>query len=114
MCSAVAASMRTWTLLRTILDTNLGLLALTRDRRGTIAVNQADRASIRSAASRAVALALASESDPANEIAEYQPPGEFANGAEQPDTGLMFDRLRDSAVGSVRRRDHIEHVRKRR
>ena len=81
------------TLLRTTFDVSLRLLALTEDRKGTIAVNKLDRSSVQGAARQAVDLARSSEPDPANEIAEAQPAGEFSDGTEQPEQDRMFDRL---------------------
>jgi len=90
------------TLLRTTFDASLGLLALDGDRKGTTSINKLDSAAIDAAAERAMSLAGSSQPDPANEIAEAQPAGEFSHGPEKPDLDLMADRLQEFLDGAGR------------
>jgi PmbA protein len=82
-------------LLRTTFNTSLGLLALREMRRGSSAINKTERPSIDAAAARTVALASSSEPDPANEIAEAAPAGEYGSGRASPDADAMYERTEE-------------------
>jgi len=82
-------------LLRTTFNTSVRLLALREMRRGSSTTNKTDREAIDAAAARTVALAASSEPDPANEIAEAAPSGEYTSGPESPDADSMYERTEE-------------------
>lgn len=80
-------------LFRTTYNTNLYLTAILDQKRGTLSVNKLDQASLEQAVEEVIALAKASEADPAYHIAEQQPSKEFTTGPETPDLDLMYEKL---------------------
>lgn len=82
-------------LYRSTADVSLALLALDGSRKGAVSVNRLDDASIEAAAAEAVAMARSAPPDPANDIAPARPLERFASGAREPDSGRMYDRLRE-------------------
>jgi PmbA protein len=82
-------------LLRTTFDTSLRLLALTETRRGTSVTNKTDTEAVAAAAERTVAVARSSETDPANEIAEASPAGEYRSGPLEADVDAMYVRVEE-------------------
>ncbi len=83
------------TLLRSTFNTNVGMKAITGQRKGTTSINSLDEASTRTAAEQAVAMDKASEPDAANEISEYQESMEFSRGIDAPDLDQMYLRLEE-------------------
>ena len=82
-------------LIRTTQDVSVRLLAIKDNRKGTVALNKTDRASIDAAAKEAVALADAAQSDDANDIAPSCEPETFSAGPAAPDCELMYSRLQE-------------------
>jgi PmbA protein len=82
-------------LLRTVYDTRVGLTAIRADRKGGSSSNRSDPESLARAAQECVAITAAAEPDPANDIAERQPPTQFTSGGHAPDLGAMQSRLEE-------------------
>jgi len=82
-------------LIRTTEDVSVRLLAIKDDRKGTVALNKTDGASIADAAKEAVALANAAAPDAANDIAPAAAAEQFCAGPDTPDRELMYNRLQE-------------------
>ncbi len=82
-------------LLRTTFDTQVNLTAIRDGRRGNSRINKSTPEAIDEAAKEALAIASSSEADDANDIAEHQPPREFAVGSESPDLDKMHFRMKE-------------------
>lgn len=80
-------------LFRTNFDTDITLLGLADDRKGSISINKADEKSIEEAAVQVMEMANSSNPDPANDIAEKQPHRHFSHGPQEPDLDKMYFRL---------------------
>ena len=73
--------------------TTLHLTGLCDQKQGVVSINTLESASLDQAIERLLVLAKASKPDPAQAIADYQPPQEIARGAETADRELMHARL---------------------
>lgn len=82
-------------LLRSTFDRGLELTAILEGKKASLRVNETTEAAIARAASSLVELARASRADPANAIAEAQPPASFDTGPEAPDLGALHTRLEE-------------------
>jgi PmbA protein len=91
-------------LYRSTADVSLALLALSGDRKGTVALNRLDGASIKAAAAEAVASARSAPPDPANDISPARPLERFAAGPREPDSAAMYERLREFVDWAARER----------
>ncbi len=80
-------------LLRTTYDTHLELTGILDQKKGALSLNKLDQASLDQAVEDVVALAKASEADPAYDIAEQQPSKAFKSGPEAPELDLMYEKL---------------------
>jgi len=80
-------------LIRTTEDVSVHMLAIQSDRKGTVALNKTDSASVGAAAREAVALAKAAQPDAANDIAPASEPETFTAGPDMPDPENMYARL---------------------
>lgn len=83
-----------FSLLRTTYNNNISFRAIKKNKRGNFSANKLDNESIDQAAETTLAVAQASQADPAYDIAEKQSPDEFIKGAENPDLDLMYERLK--------------------
>ena len=90
-------------LLRTTFDTNLALTCYVDQRKGAVLINQTTPEAIEKAATEAIELAKSSPQDEANDIAEYQPPEEFAVGHKTADLEAMYDRFSTFLTGVQKR-----------
>lgn len=81
-------------LIRTTEDVSLGLAGIRNNKQASTAVNKTDQDSIAEAVSELTLLIEAGEPDPAYDIASEQPPGVFQKGINEPDTELMYIRLK--------------------
>ncbi len=84
-----------FSLLRTTLDTQVNMTAITGGRKGMGRVNKSSDDALLDAAEKAVATARSSEVDDANDIAERQPSGKFFVGADSPDLEAMHRRMKE-------------------
>ncbi|MDY6933093.1 MAG: TldD/PmbA family protein [Spirochaetota bacterium] len=82
-------------LLRTTYDTNLHMVAIIDQRKGSISLNKIDKESIDEAIDMVIAIAKVSEADSANDIAEKQTSKEFDLGDKNPDLDNMYDKLKE-------------------
>jgi len=80
---------------RTTFNTRLSLNAIKNDKLGSITLNKTDKASLDKAIEDAIALANASQPDPANDISEFQPSEDFTSGVMVPDNDKMYFRLNE-------------------
>lgn len=84
------------TLMRTVFDSAGRLTAITRGKKGTLAVNQLAPDALRQAARTVTDLAAASQSDDANAIADLEDgPAVFESGPDEGDPDKMMDRLQE-------------------
>lgn len=83
------------TLLRTTFDTSVRLTAIRDYKKGSSSINKSDAASIQQAAHEVLAIADASASDEAYDIAERQPTKEFSAGHDSPDLDKMHVRIKE-------------------
>lgn len=86
-------------LLRTTFDTRISLTAIKDGRKGSSNINKGDRLSVERAAAEALGIAVASQPDDANDIAEAQPPAEFSDGPSSPDLDKMHFRVKELLEG---------------
>lgn len=83
-------------LMRTVFNNHLGLVAIKDKCRGTYAINKLDSDSINTAINQVVEITESSQPDPAHSIAtREQEPQTFITGAQTPDLELMYQRLRE-------------------
>ncbi len=80
-------------LLRTTYDTDLHLLGILDHKKGELSINTLDHDSLDRAVVEVIAIATASEPDPAYDIAEHQPSKEFSSGSDTPELDLMYEKL---------------------
>jgi len=80
-------------LIRTTEDVSIQMLAICQNKKGTVALNKTDKASISAAAAEAVTLAKAAQPDEANDIAPVSEKASFSEGSSQPDQEGMYSRL---------------------
>ena len=64
-------------------------------RKGSTSINKTDPDSIEEGVREVIELAGSAKSDPANDIANFQPPKAFASGPKQPDLERMYERLQE-------------------
>jgi PmbA protein len=82
-------------LFRTTFDTSIDLLGLVDNKKGTVMMNKIDTDSIGQGVQKVLEYARSSKSDPANDIAGYQPPKSFSDGPLQADLDTMYTRLKE-------------------
>ncbi len=82
-------------LLRTTCDTSLEMTALKNNQKGSLAINDIDKESIKDAAIRVMENAKSSKGDEANDIAEYQESKNYDSSNSGPDYEKMYDRLKN-------------------
>jgi PmbA protein len=82
-------------LFRTNYDTNLTLIGIINDKEGRLSSNKTDEKSVEKAVIQVMDIAKSSKPDPANDIAEKQPPKIFRFGPESPDLDKMHFRLKE-------------------
>lgn len=80
-------------LYRSTVNLSLSLTALCNNRKGSASLNRYDPRSIAAAAQQAVAMAQASEPDPANDISPQRQLEIFDSGPTEPEADLMYERL---------------------
>ncbi len=80
-------------LIRTVFSTNLHLMAIKEQRKGTYTINKLDLASIDKGILEVIEIAESSEPDSANGIADFQAPQKFTVGDTEPDLDGMYERL---------------------
>lgn len=85
-------------LLRSIESKSLNIQVLKDQKRVTESVNQLDDDSVSSAIDSLMNALEHSKGDPAFDIAAYQEPGEFKDGALEPDKELIVSRLKEFAL----------------
>lgn len=85
-------------LLRTTLDTTLGLTVIKDNRKGTISINKTDEEAIAEAVKNVFELSLNSDADQAYDIAPYQMSKEFSTGDSEPDMDKMYTLLKGYIV----------------
>lgn len=78
-------------LLRTTIDTNIDLVAIKSDKKSTIALNKLDEEEINKKIKELMEMCESAESDPCNDIAEYQLQEEFCSGDSEPDLDRMYE-----------------------
>ncbi len=81
-------------LLRTTDDVSLSLTGIKEMKKASSSINKIDEESIKKSVQEVVEFVNASETDPANGIAELQPPESFTKGSEKPDVDLMYKRMK--------------------
>ena len=82
-------------LLRTAFNTEVNLLGLINCKKGSTTINKTDSDSIEEGVREVIELAGPAKSDPANDIAGFQPPKDFSSGPQQGDPEQMYKRLRE-------------------
>ena len=85
-------------LLRTTFNTAVDLLGLMNDRKGSTTINKTDPDSIEEGVREVTQLAGSSKSDPANDIAGFQPTKAFTSGPQQGDLERMYQRLQEFLI----------------
>lgn len=80
-------------LFRTNHDHELHLTGIVGDRKANLTLNQLGEDALREAADELWQFAEGAQADPANAIAEYQPPETFQFGSRKPDPKVMYERL---------------------
>ncbi|MDP4090045.1 MAG: TldD/PmbA family protein [Bacillota bacterium] len=80
-------------LLRTTLDTSLGLTVIKDKKKGFISINKADKESIDEAVNSVFELCRNSEADDGYDIAPLQDPEQFTSGIMEPDLDRMYTLL---------------------
>jgi len=90
-------------LLRTTLNTDLNLIYLRDNRKGSITINDISKESINRAVEDVVEIAETSKADKANDIAPYQKPEIFTFGKESSDLEKMYAKI-DSFIKTVKKR----------
>lgn len=84
-----------FSLLRTLFDDSLAMTALKEGKKGSIAINHLDDASVAEAAKACLSSAEAAEPDECWEIAPGAGAHSFTEGAVEPDLDKLFDRCRE-------------------
>jgi PmbA protein len=92
-----------FSLLRTTFNNSVSFRVINEHKKGDYSANKLDDESLDKAAEAAIAMARASQADPAFDIAEKQPPAAFESGPDTPDRDLMYDRLK-SFVATVKKK----------
>ncbi len=82
-------------LLRSMESTRLNLIAFKDNKRAVKSINQIDEASLEEAITELMQSVKEGNPDPAFDIAEYQEPAVFTDGALKPDNDLIVSRLQE-------------------
>ncbi|WP_055665184.1 TldD/PmbA family protein [Desnuesiella massiliensis] len=82
-------------LLRTTIDGSVSMLAIKNGKKATIALNKLDKNTINSKIDELIEMTNSAETDPCNDIAEYQEKEDFFSGNNEPDLDKMYDLTRN-------------------
>ena len=82
-------------LLRTTMNVDVHLMAIQDEKKGNMRLNSLEKPAIDQAVTDTLAMAAASQPDPAFDIAEKQEPASFASGSSEPDLDAMYDRVQE-------------------
>lgn len=82
-------------LLRTTIDGSVNMLAIKDGKKATIALNKLDKDTINSKIGELIEMTNSAETDPCNDIAEYQEKEDFSSGNNEPDLDKMYDLTRN-------------------
>lgn len=82
-------------LLRTTIDGSVNMLAIKNGKKATIALNKLDKNTINSKIDELIEMTNSAETDPCNDIAEYQEKEDFSSGNNEPDLDKMYDLTRN-------------------
>ncbi|MGI6610226.1 MAG: TldD/PmbA family protein [Limnochordia bacterium] len=82
-------------LLRTTMDVGVHLMAIKDQKKGSMNLNSLEQPAIDQGVADTLAMAAASQPDPAFDIAEAQEPARFESGSSEPDLDGMYDRVKE-------------------